>query len=316
MKKFSSTMKANSRRTLQNKRISQVVIAGCALVLLLWLLPFAMHVTASLIMAPINGVKTWLAESSSILPQYIRNRTVLVEEIEDLEQQIADRGGDRFTVDMLAKENAELRSLLGDEGDERILAGVIGRPPSLPYDMLMIDQGERDGIVVGAPVYIGDRTIIGFVQSVTSRTSLVTLITTQNFASTVYVLGPDIFTSAVGMGGGQLKVGIPQGVIVEVGDLVILPSMTSGVYGSVSYIETIPTQPEQYAYVSPKTAIGSLRLVSVGKTPMVGATFDAALKNVSVAYNELFTVPVPPEYVASTTNPVASSTATSTDVRE
>ncbi len=300
-------MKASSRRTSQNKRITEVVVVGIIALMLFWLLPKVVYVAGALVMAPINGVKTWLAESSASLPQYLRNRSVLVDELQVLEQQLADRGGDRFTTDMLAKENAELRGLLGDSGDERILAGVIGRPNALPYDMLLIDQGERDGIAPGAPVYIGDRTVIGFVQSVAERTSLVTLITTPDFSSTVYVLGPDIFTTAVGMGGGQLRVGIPQGIIVKEGDLVILPSITSGVYGAVSHIEMIPSQPEQYAYVAPRTPIGSLRLVAVGKTPMVGSSFDAALANVAVAKSDLFTVPVPPGYQATGT------AATSTD---
>ncbi len=300
-------MKASSRRTSQNKRITEVVVVGIIALMLFWLLPKVVYVAGALVMAPINGVKTWLAESSASLPQYLRNRSVLVDELQVLEQQLADRGGDRFTTDLLAKENAELRGLLGDSGDERILAGVIGRPNALPYDMLLIDQGERDGIAPGAPVYIGDRTVIGFVQSVAERTSLVTLITTPDFSSTVYVLGPDIFTTAVGMGGGQLRVGIPQGIIVKEGDLVILPSITSGVYGAVSHIEMIPSQPEQYAYVAPRTPIGSLRLVAVGKTPMVGSSFDAALANVAVAKSDLFTVPVPPGYQATGT------AATSTD---
>ncbi len=299
-------MKASSRRTSPNKRILWVFVLGCVLLALLWLIPRVIYVTASLVMAPINGVQTWLAESSASLPQYLRNRAVLVAEVEVLKQQIADRGGDRFTLDMLAKENDELRSLLGDTGEERILAGVIGRPSALPYDMLMIDQGTSDGIVVGAPVYIGDRTVIGFVQSATERTALISLITTSGFVSTVYVLGPDIFTTAVGMGGGQLRVGVPQGIVVKEGDLVILPSITSGVYGSISYIETIPTQPEQYAYVSPKTAIGSLRLVAVGRTPMVGTEFDTALKNVEAERSRLFMIDVPPGYLATST--VATST--------
>jgi cell shape-determining protein MreC len=299
-------MKASSRRTSPNKRITGVIVVGVVALTLFWLLPKVVYVAGAMVMAPVNGVKTWFAESSASLPQYLRNRSVLVDELQALEQQLADRGGDRFTTDMLAKENAELRELLGDTGDERILAGVIGRPNALPYDMLLIDQGQRDGIAPGAPVYIGDRTVIGFVQSVAERTALVTLITTPDFTSTVYVLGPDIFTTAVGMGGGQLRVGVPQGIVVEEGDLVILPSVTSGVYGSVSHIETIPSQPEQHAYVSPKTPIGSLRLVAVGKTPMVGSSFDAALANVSIAASDLFTVPVPPGYQATST--LASST--------
>ncbi len=310
MKKFSSTTRANSRRTSQNKQITQVIIVGLLLMGLIWLLPRMMHVAAALVMAPINGVSHWVRESTGSLPQYLRNRSDLVASMNDLRQQLASRSGDKFTNEMLAKENEELRHLLGDQGDERVLAGVIGRPNALPYDMLMIDQGMRDGIVVGAPVYIGDRTVIGFIQSATDKTALVTLITTPDFVSTVYVLGPDIFTTAVGIGGGQLKVGIPQGIMVKVGDLVILPSITSGVYGSVSYLETVPTEPEQYAYVSPTTPIGSLRLVSVGTTPMIGSTFDAALKNVEVLRNELFTVAVPSGYQSTSTHATATSSST------
>lgn len=310
MKKFLSTTKANSRRTSQNKHIIQLLLAGGFLILLLWLVPYAVHVTASLVMAPINGVKHWLAESSSSLPQYLRNRAELVEEIRVLNQQVADRGGDRFSVDMLIKENAELRSLLGEEGDQRILSGIIGRPNMLPYDMVMLDRGLTDGIVVGAPVYIGDRSVIGFVQSATEFTALVTLITTPGFTSTVFVLGPDIYTTAVGIGGGQLRVGVPQGVLVKEGDLVILPAVTSGVYGSITYIENSPTQPEQFAFVSPKIPIGSLRLVSVGKTPLLGTNFDTALENVEATLRDLFTVPVPPGFLATTT---PSSTPSVTD---
>ncbi len=287
-----------------------VVLVGLLLVGLIWLAPRLMHVAAAVVMAPINGISHWVRESSGSLPQYLRNRSELIASMDDMRQQLASRSGDRFTSEMLAKENEELRHLLGDQGDERILAGVIGRPNALPYDMLMIDQGARDGIVIGAPVYIGDRTVIGFIQSTTDKTALVTLITTPDFISTVYVLGPDIFTSAVGIGGGQLRVGIPQGITVKEGDLVILPSITSGVYGSVSYLETVPTEPEQYAYVSPTTPIGSLRLVSVGTTAMTGSTFDDALKNVAVLRNELFTVAVPPGYQSTSSHAIATSSST------
>ncbi len=309
-------MKASSRRTSQTKYYTQLAVVTVSAAMLLFFLPRAVYFTASLVMAPINGVKTWVAESSASLPQYLRNRSELVDELTELRQRVAERGGDRFTLDMLAKENAELRALMGDVDDERILSGVIGRPSTLPYDMLMLDRGSVHGVVEGAPVYIGDRTVIGFVQSVSERTSLVTLITTPGFTSTVYVLGPDIYTTAVGLGGGQLRVSIPQGFVVKEGDLVILPSVTSGVYGSVSYIETIPTQPEQFAYVSPKTPIASLRLVAVGKTSMQGSTFDAAVANVTAALNELFEVSVPSEFHATSTNPLVGGTTTATSSEE
>lgn len=299
MKKFSLTTRANSRRTSQTRLLTRTLLVALAAAMIFFVVPRVLYGVAAMVVAPITITKSWFLESGASLPQYLRNRSLLVEELRQLEQQLADRGGDRFTVDMLAKENEELRQLLGDTGDERVLAGVIGRPNALPYDMLMLDRGSEAGIVPGAPVYIGDRTVIGYVQSVAPRTALVTLITTPEFTSTVYVLGPDVFATAVGVGGGQLRVGVPQGIAVAEGDLVILPSITSGVYGSVSYVESLPTEPEQYAFVSPKTAIGSLRLVSVGKTPMLGTSFDTALANVEAVRSELFSVPVPAGYHAT-----------------
>ncbi len=280
--------------------------------LVFFLLPHVLYWTASVVMAPVNATKTWFTESSASLPQYLRDRTEIVKELTDLKQRLAERGGDRYTLELLVKENNELRSLMGDKKDQRILAGVISRPDTLPYDMLLLDRGAIDGVVEGAPIYIGDRSVIGFVQSVAERTSLVTLITTPGFTSTVYVLGPDIYTTAEGIGGGQVRVGIPQGFVIKEGDQVILPSVASGIYGSVSYVENIPTQPEQYAYVSPKTPIGSLRLVAIGRTALQGTTFDEAVANVTAALEDIFMVPVPPEYHASATLPVATTTASST----
>lgn len=312
-------MKANSRRTSQSKYYVQLTVVTALALLVLFFLPRVVYLAAATVMLPVNATKTWFLESSASLPQFLRDRAALLSDLESLKQQVAAQGGDQFTVQMLAKENAELRELMGDNGDDRILAGIIGRPNTLPYDMLMLDQGSVDGVVAGAPVYIGKRTVIGFVQSVSERTSLVTLITSPSFKSTVYVLGPDIYTSATGIGGGQLRVGVPQGFVVKEGDLVILPAVTSGVYGAVTYVEDVPSQPEQYAYVSPKIPLSSLRLVAVGVTPIHEASFAEALENVTTELTDIFTVPIPPEYRASSTLPVATTTtiglpaATATD---
>lgn len=312
MKKFSLTTRANSRRTSPTKYILQVIILGVVLSAVGFFLPRLAFTVSALVMVPLHETKQWFSESGASLPLYLRNRTALLDEMAALKQQLANRDGDRFTVDMLAAENRELRSLLGDNGETRIVAGVISRANPLPYDMLLLDKGQRDGIVEGAAVYIGDRTVVGFVQSVTETNALVTLITTSGFTSTVYVLGPNIFTTAVGQGGGQLRVGIPQGIIVKEGDAVILPAVTSGIYGTVSYVESQPTQPLQFAYVSPDTPIQSLHLVAVGTTPLRGTNFEAALANVEAVRNELFSLVVPPGHQPTSTLPSTSSSTETT----
>ena len=76
-----------------------------------------------------------------------------------------------------------------------------------------------------------------------------------------------IFARAVGEGGGVLRVGVPQGIQLTVGDPVIVPASETGIYGTISYIESDPSNPEQYGYVTQAQALSSLRTVLVARTP-------------------------------------------------
>ncbi len=314
MKKFSSITRVNSRRTSQNKKLIRIVAVTFICLLVLFLIPKIVNIAVSIIVAPVNATKTWIMQSGESLPLYFRNRSELIDEISSLRSQLAASSGVRFTVDALATENRQLRSLLGDEGQQRILAGVIGRPGALPYDSLMIDRGTQDGVVNGAPVFIGENTVIGIVRNATKKTSLVELITSNGFEATVYIIGPDIYTNAVGIGGGQLRVGVPQGIPLQEGDLVVLPSLTSGVYGAISAVQSEASRPEQYGYVSPKTPLASIRLVSVGKTPVTPISFEEAQKILNENKESILTVPVPEDVLVDTNN-ASTSTSTNTTVQ-
>tara|TARA_B100000745_G_scaffold44161_1_gene26704 strand:+ start:1544 stop:2395 length:852 start_codon:yes stop_codon:yes gene_type:complete len=272
-------------------------------------MPKVFRTVASVVVSPVVMTKSWFAESGSSFPQYLRNRKELLDELALMRTELAATGGERHTIKTLAQENEELRSLLGYEGEERILAGVIGRPGNIPYDSLMIDQGVSDGVREGAPVYIGDGTVIGIVKNAAPQTALVELITTPGFEATVFIMGPDIYTNAVGVGGGQLRVGVPQGIELAVGDMVVLPSITSGIYGEVSVVQSEPTRPEQYGFVSPHTPLSGIRFVSVGTTPMQSVSFEEAQQILGEIRSEFFMVPVPEDILIDTES--GSSTATS-----
>jgi cell shape-determining protein MreC len=284
--------------------------------LFLFLAPKVFSFAVSLVLSPIHAVQTWVQHSSGSLPQYLRERTVLVEQINDLKSSLATQSGEQFTIELLSKENEELRVLLGDIEEKRIVAGIIGRPNKLPYDVLVLDKGSADNIVEGAPVFIGKDTVIGIVKKVFPKSSVVELITSSGFSASVYIFGPNIYTNAVGIGGGQLRVGVPQGITLTEGDLVVLPSAATGVYGSISTVDSVPTRPEQYGYVSPEIPLSSLRLVSVGDAPLEPVSFEEAQAIVAEAHSAVFEVPVP-EGILVTTNgtSTASSTATTTQGR-
>lgn len=215
-------------------------------------------------------------------------------------------------LDYLRAENATLLNQLNGKDEGRVVAGVIGRPSALPYDVIVIDQGERDGIVKDAPVYADQYRAIGFVSSVYENSSVVVLLTTPGFTSTVFIYGPNIYTTARGMGGGVIRIHVPQGINISNGDLVVVPALSSGVYGSITAVDSVPSRPEQYGYVTSDTPINSLRYVSVGKTPLNPISFEEAREVVDSARRELLQISVP-EGILVEVEDNASTTATTTE---
>lgn len=315
MKKFSSITRVNSHHTSRNKKIKKIALMGLVALLLLFAVPKIVAKVVSVVMMPIHSAQNWLAYSSDSFPQYFRDRTTLLTELNNFKYSQSSASGDRLTSELLSKENVELRALLGNEGSKRIVAGVVGRPNKVPYDVLVLDKGEQDGIVEGAPVFIGDNAVIGIVAKVFSESSVVTLVTTPGFTVSVYIIGPNIYTNAQGIGGGQLRVGVPQGINLEKGNLVILPGVDSGIYGEISVIESTPTQPEQYGYVSPDVPLAGLRLVSVGQLPLQPISFEEAQNIVREIKSEVFKVPVP-EGVLVTTDSTTTATTTASTTRK
>jgi cell shape-determining protein MreC len=303
----------NSRRTSQTKKIRALVLISVFVLCAIFLLPKVFAGAAALVLSPVHALEEWLSNSSASFPYYLRDRSVLIEEINTLKSNNAAQSGERYTLQLLAQENEALRLLLGDTQEQKIVAGIIGRPNRLPYDVLVVDKGAQDNIVEGAPVFIGKHTVIGVVEKVFDKSSIVQLVTSPGFKASVYIIGPDIYTTAEGVGGGQLRVGVPQGIALAVGDLVILPSASTGVYGEISVVDSVATRPEQYGYVSLSIPLSSLRLVSIGDAPLEPVTFEEAQAAVREARTEAFFIPIPEDLLITAQS---SSTATTIEQEE
>lgn len=311
MKKFSSTMRESSRRTSRNGRIKRIVIIGSVGLFLLFLAPRVIGGVSSIVFAPIAHIETWFFESGSVLPSYFSDRSKLIEENNLLRKEISSKGGTEFTIKRLQSENSLLRGLSEDGYSTRVTAGVIGRPTVTPYDVIVLDKGESDGVVQFAPVYLGVDQAIGYVAEVYKSTSVVTLATTPGFESTVYIIGPNIYTTAKGIGGGVLQVSVPQGIPLSVNDLVVLPAFNSGVYGSIDVVNSISTEPEQRGYVTLDVPLQGMRFVSIGAVPLSPVSFEDAARIVERTKNKLTEIPVPKGVLVDVET--ASGTASSSD---
>lgn len=312
MKKFSSTTRENSRRTLRKDRIRTILFVGIALVLVFFIAPRILSGIGALIFTPIAHFETWFYESGSAVPLYFQERSALIEENTRLKKDLAHADTKVSSRDRLLEENMELRSLLGSGTSTRIAAGVIGRPTAMPFDVLILDKGHRDGIQADAPVYVGTDHVVGFVSEVHPHSSVVVLASTPGLKSTAYIFGPNIYTTAEGLGGGVLKVSVPQGILISVGDLVVIPSFDTGVYGRLSLVESVPTEPEQRGYVTQIVPLQSIRFVSVGTSPLSPLSFEEATEVVSNVREDLLTIPVPEGVLIDVVDDTGTTAATST----
>ncbi len=312
MKNFSSKTKENYLHKSSTSRfVTPIVFGVCALTLLF----FGRSIVATIsgyLLSPLYSVQQYIQSSSATIPVFIRSRNELEQEIRSLHQEIESQRGMQTSFELLIAENTELRNLLHASNSPSILAGVVARPPYTPYDSVVIDQGSVDGIVEEAPVFYGTGLALGYIQKVLPHHALVTLFSSPGIETTVYVFGPNIFATAYGDGGGVMHLSIPQGIEINVGDMVVLPSLTTGVLGTVSSVVSVASEPEQRAYVTYDIPIQSIRTVRVAEDARTRIPFDEVLKNVENMYTSLFMIDVPPDMQVTFPTSTATSSGTST----
>lgn len=258
----------SSHRNFFAKGRRRLIAAGILLCLVLILVPSLARVVAGFVLQPFLAVASWVRESPDLFPVYLRERSRLLDDQAALEARLDGLVATELTIARLVEENIALRAFHGDSALPRQLARVVARPPFLPYDLLQIDVGEVDGVSVGAPVFVGSDIVIGSVVSVSRYDAFVQLVSAPGFRTTVYLPAAQLAAPMEGVGGGVSRIRFPQGVQVAAHDLVITMAEEPGVYGSVAYVESSPTQPEQYAYVRLPEALQSIRFVTIGAVPV------------------------------------------------
>ncbi|HEU4677518.1 MAG TPA: rod shape-determining protein MreC [Candidatus Paceibacterota bacterium] len=306
MKSYLSKTRESSLRRSDAGGLRRLVAWIVVAFLVLLLARGPLGALGSMVTSPAFSFRHWLETSSATIPVFVRSRLELESEINDLRSKLAAEEGRNAAFSFVTDENRELRALFASSSSPRILAGVISRPPLTPYDTLIIDRGAEDGVIEDAPVYFGNDRAVGYVRTVFSGSALVSLFSSPGAESTVYVFGPNIFTTAEGEGGGVIHLSVPQGIEVKAGDVVVLPSLDGGVLGLVDHVTAEPTEPEQDAYVLYDVPLQSVRLVAVGTTPVRPVSWSEATDEVDRA-RAVFTFDIPsttPEKIApSTTTP-------------
>ncbi|OIP65556.1 MAG: hypothetical protein COV32_00690 [Candidatus Yonathbacteria bacterium CG10_big_fil_rev_8_21_14_0_10_43_136] len=161
---------------------------------------------------------------------------ILNEAIELMHTQVLDRN-------LLAEKVIRLEEALGRlRMDDRVVASVLAGPGRSPYDTLVIDAGENEGINVNNYVTYAGSGVIGKIIETTGNSSKVKLFSYPNEEHAVLVGDSYIPAVAVGTGMGNFEAKVPQESSVEIGDNIIT-AKGDFILGTVFIIEEKLSEP-------------------------------------------------------------------------
>lgn len=138
----------------------------------------------------------------------------------------------RLKVSSLELEAAALRSgrvqegvlleLVGRHGNTDALAAtVLARPPQTPYDVLIIDAGETDGVIAGASVRLPEGPMLGTIAESYSRRARVLLNSSPGVETEAVLERGNVPVTLVGSGSGNFRIVVPRDTEVEAGDAIL-----------------------------------------------------------------------------------------------
>ena len=168
----------------------------------------------------------------------------------------------------LRDDNDQLKELLGRKADhdDRLLSVILARPPRVPYDSLIIDVGEDHEVQVGDLVYGEMDYLIGHIDAVYSKSSVVKLFSAPGEKIDVLLGSSTIPVVAEGRGGGNFYIKVPKNIDVVEGDEITVPSLKSVVLGTAEKVDSSDGEAFSYIYFKLPVSLNALHYVQIKKT--------------------------------------------------
>jgi len=194
---------------------------------------------------------------------YFSSRNALTEENKLLSDEIFLLRLAVIREEALREENDQLRATLSRGPTEKrgILAEVILRPPSSPYDTLVLDVGEDAGISVGDRV-MADGFSVGEITRV-GRSSSVVSLWSQPGETLDISIGSTFSGRAEGNGGGTFYIRVPRDTKISEGDIVIAPALGNSLLGTVKSVVRDEKNPFLDSYAESPLHLRTIRFVEV-----------------------------------------------------
>ena len=144
-----------------------------------------------------------------------------------------------------------------------VVAAVLTHPPQTPYDVIIIDAGSDESIILGSQVHLPEGPVLGVVSEVFPRRARVRLFSAAGEETNAVLERNNIPVVLVGTGGGNFKMILPRDIAVEKGDRILTANITSRLLAVVEEVSIQSTDSFKEVLAKSPTNIFTLRFVFV-----------------------------------------------------
>lgn len=191
-------------------------------------------------------------------------RNTLIQENTSLKERLFSLELELSALAQSRAENELLLTLLGRRGDRKgISATILTHPPQSPYDLLVVDAGSRDAVVVGAQVTLPEGPEVGVVSDVYDGFSRVRLFTTPGEKTQGVLERYQVPVELEGRGGGNFKVVVPRDTEVVVGDRILSAALNASLIAIVGEVNLEATDSFKEVLAKSPANIFTVRFLTI-----------------------------------------------------
>lgn len=193
---------------------------------------------ASTMLTPFFKAGDYFYQHLSYIPNIFSDKNKLLEEKLELLGAVENLRIAEMSYQSLKTENEQLRKELGlKPSKDSIAASIIGRPPQVPLDTLLLDKGSDDLVGTGDFVLANGRVLIGRIVKLNKQNATVALDSSSSVVSRGFLERTREPLEIRGFGGGGMQVKVPIDFDIVVGDKVIVANSLNYIAAIVGVVE-------------------------------------------------------------------------------
>lgn len=205
-----------------------------------------------------------IARGLGNLGDFFRSKDALIQENQLLRDKLVNYEALQVSLRTMEASRDDLLSRFGrSPSTSTVAAGVLSSPPRTPYDLLIVDAGEDQGVTLGDKVSLPEGGALGFVSEALANTAWVTLYTSSGVETEAILERGNVPVTLRGLGGGSLEFFLPRGLVAVRGDKLLLPGVRAELVGVVEEVDLEPTDSQMRVIGRGVRNIGSIRFVAI-----------------------------------------------------